>query len=360
MIALAIIGVACSDVTPGTFRIEGELATLPGETVYLVRTVNGQDDTLGQGVLRDGKFQITGNIEGVKNATLVINNHEIPVLLEQGLFQIRVNPFKIDNNTPFQVRGKEQELFERYWKMYAEFEMKRETLTRELQRSLFMNDTTLYSKAEASFENIGRECQAAVNEMIRQNPDSYMAAYLIHYWRNTMELEELEARYELLGAKAREYDLAQIVREKIDNLKGVQIGCVAPDFMLETPEGKPFGLKDLTGKVKIIDFWASWCGPCRKENPNMVRLYSDYKQAGLNILSISIDDNKKSWLSAIKADGMPWHHASDLKGWDGPVTRKYAVGAVPRIIVLDEDNRVVAFDIRGDELRAKVKELLGK
>lgn len=114
------------------------------------------------------------------------------------------------------------------------------------------------------------------------------------------------------------------------------------------------------GKLKIIDFWASWCGPCRMENPNMVKLYDDFKDKGLAVISVSLDERKAAWTQAIQKDGMPWVHVSDLKGWKSEVVKLYNVDSVPCILVLDENNRILAKNIRAEKLRAFVEERLGK
>ena len=138
------------------------------------------------------------------------------------------------------------------------------------------------------------------------------------------------------------------------------IAAQAPDFTLPTPDSGQVSLYSVKGKLKIIDFWASWCGPCRMENPNMVKLYDDFKDKGLAVISVSLDERKAAWTQAIQKDGMPWVHVSDLKGWKSEVVKLYNVDSVPCILVLDENNRILAKNIRAEKLRAFVEERLGK
>ena len=168
----------------------------------------------------------------------------------------------------------------------------------------------------------------------------------------------LKQIYSLLSEKAKETAPGKLLEARIADLEKVGIAATAPDFTLTTPEGKQVSLYSVKGKLKIIDFWASWCGPCRMENPNMVKLYNDFKDKGLAIVSVSLDERKVPWVQAIKKDGMPWTHVSSLKGWKCEVVKQYNIDAVPSIIVLDENNRILAKNIRAEKLRAFVTEYL--
>jgi len=134
-------------------------------------------------------------------------------------------------------------------------------------------------------------------------------------------------------------------------------GQVAPDFTQLTPEGETLNLSDLRGKYVLIDFWASWCGPCRRENPNVVRMYNAYKDKGFEILGVSLDRDKTRWLDAIEKDQLTWRHVSDLKGWSNAVARQYNIRSIPRTVLIDPEGRIIAKNLRGASLEAKLKEL---
>jgi thiol-disulfide isomerase/thioredoxin len=136
------------------------------------------------------------------------------------------------------------------------------------------------------------------------------------------------------------------------------IGSVLPDFTLTTPEGRALSLSSFKGKVVLIDFWASWCGPCRKENPNVVAMYKKLHAKGFEIYSVSLDDNQEKWMNAIKADGLIWNHASDLKGWDNQAAKMFGVDAIPFTILLDKEGKIIDKGLRGKELEAKVQAAL--
>jgi thiol-disulfide isomerase/thioredoxin len=136
-------------------------------------------------------------------------------------------------------------------------------------------------------------------------------------------------------------------------------GFEAPELEGMTPDSSTYSLKQLRGKIVMIDFWASWCGPCRKENPNVVENYNKYKDKGFDILGVSLDRDIAAWRKAIAADGLPWHHISDLKGWQSSHAALYSVTSIPQTLLLDREGKIIARNLRGEQLGAKLKEIFG-
>jgi peroxiredoxin len=154
------------------------------------------------------------------------------------------------------------------------------------------------------------------------------------------------------------------IEEKINVTLATEIGAIAPDFTAPDPDGKQISLNEIKGKVTIIDFWAAWCGPCRKENPNVVKLYEKYHDKGLEIIGVSLDGNsrqkdpKKAWLDAIEKDGIKWHQVSNLNYFRGPVAKQYNIQAIPATFILDSEGKIIAKNLRGSALAQKISELL--
>ncbi len=161
--------------------------------------------------------------------------------------------------------------------------------------------------------------------------------------------------------------LAQVKQQKTQQTQQQQapkemihIGMVAPELNFPSPTGENIALSSLKGKVVLIDFWASWCKPCRMENPNVVKLYNQYKDKGFTIYSVSLDKQKDRWINAIQQDGLVWaNHVSDLKGWQSAASAKYGVNGIPYTVLIDKNGKVIATKLRGEQLAQKLKELLG-
>ncbi len=152
-------------------------------------------------------------------------------------------------------------------------------------------------------------------------------------------------------------EAAKRIATQVASMANLGVGGEAPEFTQETPAGEALSLSDLRGKVVLLDFWASWCGPCRRENPNVVRVYNKYKDQGFEILGISLDQNRDRWLQAIEADGLEWRHVSDLNGWQNAVAQQYKVRSIPQTYLLDEEGNIIAKNLRGQALENKLAEL---
>ena len=147
------------------------------------------------------------------------------------------------------------------------------------------------------------------------------------------------------------------IEQQSAGLATFAVGAEAPDFEGPNPEGETIALSSLRGKVVLIDFWASWCGPCRRENPNVVKLYNQYKDQGFEILGVSLDKTKSRWEKAIADDQLTWLHISDLKGWQSKYAKQYGVSSIPQTVLLDAEGRIIARNLRGAALANKLREV---
>ena len=144
----------------------------------------------------------------------------------------------------------------------------------------------------------------------------------------------------------------------VAKLQMLSIGVEAPDIILPTPNGEVAKLSDLRGKIVLVDFWASWCKPCRLENPNVVKAFKKYNAKGFEVFGVSLDQNRENWIEAIEADGLKWTQVSDLQFWSSSVVKLYDIQGIPFAVLLDREGKIIAKNLRGDELEAKLEEIL--
>jgi thiol-disulfide isomerase/thioredoxin len=199
-------------------------------------------------------------------------------------------------------------------------------------------------------------------ELVKNNPGSLVSVMALSDMMNMRSLTSKETRelFQGLSEEMRNSAIGEQISARLEKASATQIGAKAPAFSGPTPDGEELALKDAMGKITLIDFWASWCKPCRRENPNIVRVYEKYHDKGLNIIGVSLDRSKAKWLEAIEADGLTWQHISHLRYWQDPIAQKYSVRSIPKAFLLDENGTIIAKDLRGQALEDKVAELLGE
>ena len=231
------------------------------------------------------------------------------------------------------------------------------------------NDTVVINRLTKEYEVIGKEMEDINTKFIKDNPKAFISVLMVKQIASSgaVPLAELKELYGSLDSKVKNTkegkEVAKIFTEleqQEANKANVSVGKKAPDFSAPNPEGKQVSLAESMGKVTIIDFWASWCKPCRMENPNVVAMYKELHGKGLNIIGVSLDRDAAKWKEAIAADNLTWNHISNLKFWEEPIAQMYGVKSIPATFILDENGTIVATDLRGDELKAKVEELLAK
>ena len=198
-----------------------------------------------------------------------------------------------------------------------------------------------------------------IDSLISKYPDSPAAAfYLYRYFTYQLPLDQLKATRAKISPALAGCPYVKDLDGIIGQLENVQIGKTAPDFSLPDTAGVAVALADFRGKYVLLDFWASWCPPCRRENPNVVKAFQDYKDKNFTILGISLDNNKDKWLKAIADDQLTWTHVSDLKYWDSEIPALYGVRGIPANVLLDPNGVIIAKNITGEELHDTLKEVI--
>ncbi|KAF0132093.1 MAG: alkyl hydroperoxide reductase [Bacteroidetes bacterium] len=212
--------------------------------------------------------------------------------------------------------------------------------------------------AEAAYEQAEKDKKQFLVDYVRTNNKDVVSHYILY--RNTyqFELDELEGMVVTFDETVKSSYLTDLF-DRVMVLKSVAIGMPYKDFKQAAPNDSLIKLSDKVGaKVLLVDFWASWCQPCRAENPNIVAIYKDFKGKGFDIFGVSFDTDKEKWMQAITDDNLTWTHVSDLKGWGNEAGKKYGVQSIPHSVLLDANGNIIAKNLRGEDLRNKIAELL--
>ena len=358
--------ISCNNLKDNEFLISGTANGIEnGKKVFVeIQTETGSvaKDTA---IVTDGKFELRGITETVDLGFVRFESEEInlPVILEEGKIEINIVKDSLHkstlggtpNNDKFQKFNTESRAIS---EKVAKFEKDNGP---EMQKAQMSNDTVTINKLLKEYKKFQNEMNDYSKKFIKENPDAYLSVLLLENFlmRQYLTPEEIKSYFEGLDKDVKETKSGKKIKTALDSMTAIVIGKPAPNFSAPSPEGKTISLKESLGKVTIIDFWASWCGPCRAENPNVVALYNEFHPQGLNIIGVSLDKDAAKWKEAIAKDGLIWPHVSNLKFWEDPIAKQYNVQSIPATFILDEKGNIVAKDLRGEELRAKVAALLG-
>ncbi|UGS22099.1 TlpA disulfide reductase family protein [Flavobacterium cyclinae] len=365
IITTTLLIIGCNNLKENEFLISGTAKGVEnGKKVFIeIQTETGSlaKDTT---IVKDGKFELKGSIEGIDIGFIRIEkeNVNLPVILEEGKIEINIVKDSLHKSTLGGTPNNEK--FHKYnqdTKAISEKVVKFEKENSEaLQKAQFSNDTVAISKILNEYNKFQNEMNEYSKNFIKENPDAYLSVLLLENFlmRQYLTADEVKTYFKALDKKLHETKSGKKIKSTLDAMTSIVIGKPAPDFSGPTPDGATVSLKASLGKVTIIDFWASWCGPCRAENPNVVALYNEFHPKGLNIIGVSLDKDAAKWKDAIAKDGLVWQHVSNLKYWDDPIAKQYNIQSIPATYILDAKGIIVAKDLRGDALRAKVQELL--
>ena len=374
-LALAATMLLISCGSDGNFKITGTTPDINNGTyVYLQKIdINNQILNVDTTVVKDGKFSFTED---------PVENSELMALSFQ---KIRGNVFFISENEEISIKaykdslytsevdgGAENDVFKLYYDDVVTSNNEKQRLQQEGMAAMQNGDTAKVNIIRNEFEQINEADTRRRIKLIKEHPDRFISIISLSELVGTRAIESSEAEelFENLDASLKETKKGKRLNEMIAKLKSqeaaaaqAEIGNKAPAFTAPTPEGEELALADAMGsKYTIIDFWASWCKPCRQENPNVVSVYNTYHDKGLNIISVSLDraSAKDKWLAAIENDKMDWFHVSNLMEWQDPVARKYGVTAIPATYLIDAEGVIIDKNLRGEALVAKMQELLGE
>lgn len=340
-------------------KISGRLRNAEKSWIYLQKISEQGDITIDSAMgSNDGSFEMPNPATSPEFYILRTNPTNLVFLILKEGENIEVNGDAKNLEMSYKVRGsKDSELIQ-----------KLRSRDRLLSDSLNRTYEILRAEDPENKDSLGmilqqvytNEMEMYASDFIRKNMSSLVSLSATKFINQQAELSLMNSLRDSLVKSYPDNRYVQDYVTLMKELNELPPGSICPDIKMKTPDGKTLSLSSLKGKVVLIDFWASWCAPCRRENPHIVEIYKKYKIKGLEIFGVSLDENEAAWKNAIDKDGLIWPQVSDLKKWESQVVKDFHIEAIPYSILIDREGKIIAKGLRSNELEFRIMEALGK
>ncbi|MBD2756262.1 TlpA disulfide reductase family protein [Spirosoma validum] len=367
IIGLLVVCLSADAQTTKPFTVTGTVKkATPGSYVYLEANSQPTRKIDSTKIGTDNTFKLTGKVPDGGDV-LVLNvggGQKMALLVEGGeTLNVVADGFRMDQKTgqvgKATVTGsKNMEYYEKLNTLRTDMEAKVANWNKQAAAATEKKDNKKMAQIEQEYTAAEADVVNKVKTMLPEMGTSLASLFALNFINIDSDFEiydQLAQRFEKENPNSPH---AKSLIGRVARIKGVSVGAQAPEIALTDTTGKPVPLSSLRGKYVLLDFWASWCGPCRAENPNVVRMYNKFKDKGFAIYSVSLDQAKANWTKAIRNDNLTWTHVSDLKFWQSAAAQQYGVQAIPATFLLDKDGKIIAKNLRGDALEQKLEEVL--
>jgi thiol-disulfide isomerase/thioredoxin len=369
IICLASIAllISCSEhKKKGGFELKGKLSNSKGE-MLLLEKLSGQQPVIVDSteVDEEGNFEFTDYVPKIGFYRIKVNQQNFAMLVLDTADKIKVTGNINDLGNSYKVEGSpETKLFLQYNEIAKDRDLRLDSLNKAFQMAMEgrkMDSKRMDSVSklfETPYNTIVEASNKQLIDKINQNTSMYSSIIAIQ----SLEPDKYPDVYRALDKGLTQkfpYDKnVKLFHDVVMSIQATGVGQAAPEINLQSPEGTPIALSSLKGKIVLIDFWASWCGPCRKEMPTVVKAYKRFKGKGFEIYGVSLDLDKGRWIEAIAKDGITWPQVSDLKQWQSEVVKSYNIQSIPYTVLVDKEGKILAKNLRGEQLEKKLEEVL--
>ena len=361
LIVVLVLAGLFSCAKPEGFVIKGQIQGKDTGEINLLKYSNGRYITEDSAKIVQGKFVLKGKTDLPELRMISIGPRQVVAqfFAENGDISVKIN---MDSVNKAEVKGsKSNDDFSLLTKEFMNNAKETQIYQQKYMDAQQRGNADGMKQAKIDYEAMIENQKVYARNFIHEHRKSTISPLIVlMQFSQDINAHDIDTLINFLDPSIRSSIYVAELKKMSDKLKTSEAGALAPDFTLNTPEGMPFSLSSLRGKIVLLDFWASWCKPCRNENPNVVLLYNQFKNKGFDILSVSLDKEKAPWVKAIADDKLTWHHVSDLKFWQSDVAVKYGVQSIPYTLLLDKDGKIIAKNLRGEALSKKLEELLGK
>lgn len=362
LLALPFIFMSCntSATKEKPFELLGEINGYEEGPIYLQKREKGRFITIDSTMTENGRFRFSGNLEHPLFAYLKLEGQPgfITLFVEPGQVNLKAN---VENLNEPRVSGSEsQYIYESFLEISKEFDEKLKEIYSRYLEAEKTGDEDYMNDLDAYYNQVEADKKEHIVNFIKANAHSSAAAFITLRNIYMLNLNDLNDIVDVIDPALSESQYVVDLNNRVEKLRNVQVGMPAPDFVMNDTLGNPVALSSFFGNYLFVDFWASWCGPCRRANPDKVAAFKKYHDNGLDFVGVSLDTDRERWIKAIHDDGLTWNHVSDLAGWNNEAANLYAVSSIPSNVLLDPQGIIIARNLKGKDIEKKLQEVFAQ